>query len=112
MTGRAFKGEGTPAGVTATWIVTEPVERAITVLEKLQPAMEPFLFAVLHSSRSFLQARETGVKSTEASNLDIAAFVDWINAYSAEQKRPDRVPLVNGRRWRLTTRRFRRILSA
>jgi hypothetical protein len=111
VTSLAFKGEGTPAGVTAAWIVTEPVERAVTVLEQLQPTTEPFLFAVLHSSGSFLQARETGVKSTAASNLDIAAFVDWINAYSAEQKRSDRVPLVNGRRWRLTTRQFRRTLA-
>src|SRR6185312_8115469 len=37
ITSTAFKGEGTPTGATATWVVSPPVERAVAVLEQLQP---------------------------------------------------------------------------
>ncbi|MEU2269816.1 hypothetical protein ABZ568_26140 [Streptomyces olindensis] len=37
MTSLSFKGENDPRGVKATWNVGEPVARAITVLEMLQP---------------------------------------------------------------------------
>jgi hypothetical protein len=112
VTSQAFKGEGTVSGVSATWIVTEPVEQAITVLEQLQPKTQRFLFAVLPSSRHFLNPRETGVKSTTQTNNDLAAFVDWINTYCASNGRPDVIPFVRNHRWRLTTSQFRRILSA
>jgi hypothetical protein len=36
ITSRAFKGE-TPKGVAASWVVSESVERAVGVLEQLQP---------------------------------------------------------------------------
>ena len=29
ITSLAFKGESSPAGVTATWVISEPVERAV-----------------------------------------------------------------------------------
>jgi len=51
---RAFKGENDPTGVTATWIVTAPVERAIEVLDALQPSSQRYLFAVLPTSRGYL----------------------------------------------------------
>jgi len=97
--------------VSATWIVTEPVERAITVLEQLQPKTQRFLFAVLPSSRHFLNPRETSVKSTTQTNNDLAAFVDWINTYCTSNGRPDFIPLVRNHRWKLTTSQFRRTLA-
>jgi hypothetical protein len=111
VTSQAFKGEGTVSGVSATWIVTEPVEQAITVLEQLQPSAERFLFAVLPSSRHFLNPRETSVKSTTQTNNDLAAFVDWINTYCASNNRPDVIPFVRSQRWRLTSSQFRRTLA-
>jgi hypothetical protein len=111
VTSQAFKGEGTVSGVSATWIVTEPVEQAITVLEQLQPKTQRFLFAVLPSSRHFLNPRETGVKSTTQTNNDLAAFVDWINTYCASSGRPDVIPFVRNHRWRLTTSQLRRTLA-
>jgi hypothetical protein len=47
ITSLAFKGERDPAGTTATWVVGEPAARAITPLEKLQPAGTDLLFAQL-----------------------------------------------------------------
>ncbi|MEU0194966.1 hypothetical protein ABZ250_34885 [Streptomyces afghaniensis] len=44
LNGLAFKGESVH-GTAATWIVTAPVARAVAVLEHLQPADEPYLFA-------------------------------------------------------------------
>ena len=53
ITSTAFKGEGTPTGVTATWVVSPPVERAVAVLEQLQPPDEPYLFNTLRGSSTY-----------------------------------------------------------
>ncbi|MEU9291461.1 hypothetical protein AB0D57_44310 [Streptomyces sp. NPDC048275] len=45
--GIAFKGEDDPKGVSATWIVGEPVARAIAVIEALQPPSTDLLFTRL-----------------------------------------------------------------
>ncbi|WP_159042772.1 hypothetical protein [Streptomyces curacoi] len=51
VTSQAFKGEGTPWGVEATWIVGAPVAQAIEVLEQLQGPGQRRLFAIPPTSR-------------------------------------------------------------
>ena len=47
ITGLAFKGEATPRGAAATWVVSESVERAIGILEQLQADDAKYLFTTL-----------------------------------------------------------------
>ena len=108
LTSLAFKGEDDPTGVSATWIVGEPVERAIQVLEQLQAGRDTFLFARIPGSRHDLRSHATGAKSTQQTNDDLAAFTDWVNAYCQQHDRPDGIPPVNGQRWKLTTSQCRR----
>jgi hypothetical protein len=107
----AFKGEDDPVGVPATWIVGEPVEQAIRVLEQLQPRHQNHLFAVLPGSSHYLRTAATGAKSTPQTNYDLAAFTDWINDFCRRHQRDDGIPLVNQQRWNLTTSQFRRTLA-
>lgn len=111
VTSLAFKGEHDPVGVPATWIVGEPVERAVQVLERLHPGQDAYLFARLPGSRRDRRSHATGPKSTGATNDDLAAFTDWISDFCHQHGRRDGIPLVGGQRWRLTTRQFRRSLA-
>jgi integrase len=111
VTSQAFKGEHDPTGVTATWIVTAPVERAIKVLETLQPSSERYLFALLPTSRGYLKDRRNQVATTSTTNKDLAAFARWITSYCAAHGRADGIPHVQGQEWRLSTRQFRRTLA-
>jgi hypothetical protein len=111
VTGLAFKGEHDPTGVSATWIVTAPVERAIRVLEALQPSSQRYLFAVLPTSRQYLNDRTAQVTVTAATNHDLVLFARWITGYCAAYGRADGIPHVQGREWRLSTRQFRRTLA-
>ena len=111
LTSLAFKGEDDPTGVPATWIVGEPVERAIQILERLQAGRDTYLFARIPGSRHDLRSHATGAKSTQQTNDDLAAFTDWVNIFCQQHGRPDGIPLVNGRRWRLSTSQFRRTLA-
>ena len=111
VTSLAFKGEHDPTGVTATWIVTAPVERAIKVLEALQPSSQRYLFAVLPTSRHFRKDRTAGVAETQATNYDLVRFARWITGYCAAHGRADGIPHVQGQEWRLSTRQFRRTLA-
>jgi hypothetical protein len=111
VTSQAFKGETDPTGVTATWIVTAPVERAIEVLGALQPASQPYLFAVLPTSRDYLNSRSNLVATTSTTNKDLVAFARWIIGYCAAHGRADGIPRVRGQEWRLSTRQFRRTLA-
>jgi integrase len=111
VTSLAFKGEQATDGVEATWVVGTPVARAVTVLERLQPADQLLLFAVLPTSRGHGRVKANSVKTSQATNYDIAGFVSWINTYCAAHERDDAVPDVNGRSWPLTTRQFRRTLA-
>jgi hypothetical protein len=111
VTSLAFKGEHDPTGVTATWIVTAPVERAIKVLEALQPSSQRYLFAVLPTSKNYLKDRTAQVTATAATNNDLVSFARWITGYCAAHGRADGIPQVQGQEWRLSTRQFRRTLA-
>lgn len=58
VTSRAFKGEGTPLGVEATWVVGAPVAEAIRLLEQLQPAEQDWLFTPLTTSHHCRRRRD------------------------------------------------------
>ncbi|MEV0537631.1 hypothetical protein [Kitasatospora sp. NPDC050463] len=112
LTSLAFKGEDDPAGVKATWVVSGPAQRAVEILERLQPARQSFLFALLPSSRNYhTQGGQNEARTTTATNEDLVAFREWINGYCRRTGRPDNVPLVNKQDWKVTTRQFRRTLA-
>jgi hypothetical protein len=111
VTSQAFKGESTPEGAEATWVVGEPVGRAISVLERLHPPDQDLLFALLPSSRHYHHETADRAKVSQQTCNDLEAFVNWIGAYCDIHDLPDRVPLVAGQRWRLTTSQFRRTLA-
>ncbi|WP_216912972.1 hypothetical protein [Nocardia noduli] len=116
VTSRAFKGENTAEGVEATWVVGPPVARAIGILEQLQPADQPWLFAPLFTGHHSNQRRGGRVfvneaLTSKATNEDIAGFIAWINTYCATCGLPDTVPDIDGRPARVTTRQFRRTLA-
>ncbi len=117
VTGRAFKGEGTPLGVEAAWVVGAPVADAIRVLEQLQPAEQEWLFAPLLTGHHHRGTREgkphtNEVLTVSASNQDIAGFISWINDYCTQRGLADRVPDVANRPARVTAAQFRRIVPA
>jgi hypothetical protein len=110
--GIAFKGEDDPKGVPATWIVGEPVARAIAVMEALQPPGTDILFTRLphgYGTRHRVRGAHAMVNSTTNENLN--HFVAWVNAYCAKHDRADGIPAVNGRMFRLMTSHFRRTLA-
>ncbi|MDJ0363105.1 hypothetical protein [Rhodococcus sp. H29-C3] len=111
IAGLAFKGERDATGVDATWVVTAPAQRAVAVLERLQPATEKYLFALPPTSRRSESPRPNHVKSTAATNRDLADFVAWIDKFCRERGRRDRIPEVNGAAWKLSSRQFRRTLA-
>jgi hypothetical protein len=116
VTSRAFKGEGTPAGVDATWVVGAPVAQAIAILEQLQPADQDWLFAPLvtgrhHNRRRLGRTHTNEVLSSRATVDDITGFITWINQYCATHARPDHILDIGGQPARVTTAQFRRTLA-
>ncbi|PXY16994.1 hypothetical protein [Prauserella muralis] len=111
VTSQAFKGEGTPTGVRATWVVSETVEHAVAVLEQLQPPEVDFLFAPLPGSAGYRYGDAGDPQTTTATNRVLNAFVDWINTYCGAHDLPDIIPLVRKQRWMLSTSQFRRTLA-
>lgn len=109
ITSLAFKGESDHAGVTATWIVSAPVERAIQVLEKLQDPNATYLFNTLPGS--IARRSNTRANTSTSTNRNLNEFADWINEYCTTHGLPDRIPLVRKTRWRLSTSQFRRTLA-
>ncbi|MFD5451269.1 hypothetical protein [Streptomyces sp. NPDC127100] len=109
--GLAFKGEGVH-GAAATWIVTAPVARAVAVLERCQPADEPYLFAHPRKSANHQCHHVAGRVRTGGTTIrDITAILKWINTYCAAQSRVDAIPETDGRLPHLTLRQFRRTLA-
>ena len=111
VTSLAFKGEDDPTGVEATWVVIEAVAKAVEVLEALQHPDEDLLFAVHYSSPFYKQVTRGQAVRNQTTIVALHAFGDWINEYCAAHGRADVVPLVDGRKWRFTTRQFRRTLA-
>ncbi|MFJ8111639.1 hypothetical protein [Streptomyces sp. NPDC096132] len=111
LRGLAFKGEGVH-GAAATWIVTAPVARAVAVLERCQPADEPYLFAHPRKSANHQSHHVAGHVRTSGTTIrDITAFAKWINTYCAAHTRVDAIPETDGRLPHLTLRQFRRTLA-
>ena len=110
ITSRAFKGE-TAKGVTASWVVSESVERAIGVLEQLQPDDAKYLFTALSATMGSCGTDRSRSVTIKCTNKNLNEFVDWINTYCATHNRVDAIPLVRRQRWRLTSGQFRRTLA-
>jgi hypothetical protein len=108
ITSRAFKGE-TPKGVTASWVVSESVERAVAVLENLQPADAKYLFTTLVATQGW-QGSDRSM-TNKRTNTNLNEMVHWVNTYCASHGRVGGIPLVRRQRWRLNTSQFRRTLA-
>lgn len=106
----AFKGEDVH-GVEASWVVHPAVGRAVEVLERLQPPSSEFLFAALSMTPGGHKLRPGGTLSTAATREQLNKLQDWINEHCERYGTSDRIPLVNGRKWRFTTAQFRRTLA-
>lgn len=110
--GRAFKGEVDHNGAEATWVISAPAQRAVDVLERLQPTRQKYLFALLPSSPGYMTQRGLNeARTTKTTNADLSEFRDWINTYCRHAGRDDGIPSVNGQQWRVTTSQFRRTLA-
>jgi hypothetical protein len=105
-------GENDPNGVEATWTVGAPAARAI-ILQRLQPPETDLLFACLARSPGHKPtvAATNAALTTKATNIQLAKLIEWINDYCTVHSRADRIPLVNNRPWRPSTRQFRRTLA-
>jgi len=111
VTSHAFKGESDPAGVEATWVVGEPVARAISVLEQLQPEETDLLFTTLRHGPGSKTAATNDVLGIGSTIKQLNLFVAWVNDHCEHLQLPDRIPDVNGHPWKLTSRQFRRTLA-
>ena len=105
ITSLAFKGEATPRGVSASWVVSESVERAVGVLEQLQADDAKYLFTTLAGAMGYRGSDRS--MSTCSTNTNLNEFVDWINDNCAVHNRADVIPLVRRQRWKLSTSQFR-----
>ena len=108
--GLAFKGEGTPSGVVARWVVGEPVGKAIDILERLQPPDEHFLFATNRHQINRRAVWKKRIQTSGHSNDQLNRFLSWIQANSAKFATETR-PEIEIPAWRLTTKQFRRTLA-
>jgi hypothetical protein len=81
------------------------------VLELLQPPDQDLLFAHLPSSGHFLRQPADRARTSAQTRRDLEEFVDSINTYCGTHSLPDRIPLIRGQRWHLTTSQFRRTLA-
>ncbi|MCX4776821.1 hypothetical protein [Streptomyces sp. NBC_01264] len=112
LTSLAFKGEAEQAGVEATWVISASAQRAVEVLQRLQPDGQDALFALLPPSHGYIaQGGRNEARTTSATNADLTAFTKWINGYCQKTGSDDTISLVNGQDWKVTTSQFRRTLA-
>lgn len=112
ITSLAFKGESSPAGVPATWVISEPVERAVHLLEQLQEPDIDYLITPLPGSVGYNYANYGHFALTNTSTLEsFKKLCHWINDYCTKHGRTDGIPLVRGKVWVLNTSQFRRTLA-
>ncbi|MFD7487738.1 hypothetical protein [Streptomyces mirabilis] len=110
VTSLAFKGEDDDAGVEATWVVGEPVARAIAVLEDLQPPESDYLFARLrHGSGAKKGSAEA--LTTKATSTQINKFIAYVNKLCKATDRSDTIPTTGHSRTGFKTSVFRRTLA-
>jgi hypothetical protein len=112
ITSLAFKGESSPAGFPATWVISEPVERAVQLLEQLQEPDIDYLITALPGSVGYNYAKYGQFALTNTTTLEsFKKLCQWINDYCREHGRADGIPLVRGKVWMLNTSQFRRTLA-
>ncbi|MFE9604535.1 hypothetical protein [Streptomyces hokutonensis] len=80
-------------------------------MDRLVPPGHQRLFSVLASSNHYLRTDPNRSKTSTQTVDDLKSFMDWINDYCTRHGRSDVIPPVNGRRWPVTTRQFRRTLA-
>jgi len=113
----AFKGENSTQGVPATWIIGESAAQAISVLERIHRerarGRTDWLFAWIKTGKRAVSPGrgENTAMTLAGTNVQINRFITWVNSYCAARNRPDGIPEVNGKTWRLSTRQFRRTLA-
>ncbi|MGW0908119.1 hypothetical protein [Streptomyces sp. NPDC002853] len=106
----AFKGERDAAGVPATWVVGEPVAKAVEVMEALQPSGTDFLFTRLGHGPG-AQKGTFAALTASATNSQLNRFTVWVNDYCQQRDRTDSVPKINNMDFVLKTSLFRRTLA-
>jgi hypothetical protein len=92
-------------------VVSESVERAVGVLEQLQPDDAKYLFTALSATMGSCGTDRSRSVTIKCTNKNLNEFVDWINTYCATHNRVDAIPLVRRQRWRLRSGQFRRTLA-
>jgi integrase len=103
LDGTAFKNERSE-GRPASWVVIEPVARAVKLLESLHPF--DYLFA------RHWQPHVAGYgEISRKVNTSLNEFVKTINTVHRPTAGPPPIPPVDGEPWRLTTRQFRRTIA-
>src|SRR5699024_8384804 len=111
------QGENSTQRVPATWIIGESAAQAISVLERIHRerarGRTAWLFAWSKTGeRAVSPGRvESTAMTLAGSNVQINRVITWVNSYCAARNRPDGIPEVNGKTWRLSTRQFRRPLA-
>ncbi|MFI5751516.1 hypothetical protein ACIBBE_37810 [Streptomyces sp. NPDC051644] len=95
----------------AIWNVGEPVARAITVLEMLQPPDVEHLFNRLDHGPGGHKGRRHAAMTTGRTNDNLNHFAAWVNRYCDTHGRHDAIPVLNGRPFKLHTAQFRRTLA-
>ncbi|MER5915562.1 hypothetical protein ABT124_35290 [Streptomyces sp. NPDC001982] len=106
----AFKGEDETDGVPATWVVGEPVARAIKILEALQPAHQDYLFGRLPHGPGARKGSSPAL-STKGTNRQLNAFAAYVNGLCQAKERSDTIAAGPGHRVQLKTSAFRRTLA-
>ncbi|MFF2861456.1 hypothetical protein ACFVSX_16350 [Streptomyces rubiginosohelvolus] len=97
LRGKVFKGRQS-VGDEDTWVVIEPVAEAVAVMESLTDCDRLFY-------RHGYRRDNDGVGTTINHLLNV--FADRL----AEVRPHDPIPLVDGEKWRFTTRQFRRTVA-
>lgn len=102
LDGTAYKNERSE-GRPASWIVIEPVARAVTLLESLHSF--DYLFA-----RHWMANVPGYGELSRTINRPLNDFIGHLNTVHGTPDAPA-IPDVNGQPWRLTTRQFRRTIA-
>jgi len=110
LDGVAFKGERTATGVSAQWVVGEPVEKAIEILERIQPESEQHLFAGFTHQINRRNTVARPLQTTSRTNQCVNRFLAW-SIQNVGRWMPGCEVNSEASSWRLTTKQFRRTLA-